>query len=62
VTTVLQAIYREVRADGASHHAAVRQIARRAGLDQATVVRSLRRAEQDGVRAHASNNSKGLQP
>ena len=38
-------LYRELRAGGAGHHAALRQIARRLGVDERTAGRIIDRAE-----------------
>ena len=48
--TDLQVMYLNARAKGARHHAALRDVASRTGLDKGTVDRCLRRARrQDEV-------------
>ena len=48
--TDLQVMYLNARAKGARHHAALRDVASRTGLDKGTVDRCLRRARQQDER------------
>ena len=45
--TALQAAYRELRDQGRSHHAALRALANRYGLDKETVERVIRKADRE---------------
>lgn len=51
IATVLQSAYLELKASGLGHFAACRILAARTGLDDASVDRSIRRAEQDDRRS-----------
>jgi hypothetical protein len=51
-------MYAEVRADGTRHHAALRVLAQRIGVDPATVERTLNRAQPNG-RERALQPTKG---
>lgn len=51
MATALQLMYAEERMRGAGHHAALRAIEARTGMDKATVDRCLRRARHADERA-----------
>ena len=50
MATDLQLLYLQARVGGTKHYAALRAVARKTGLDEATVDRCLRRANRTDVR------------